>query len=168
MPALREAYEDYKDLKPLKGYKITLCLHITKETGAFIRVLKELGAEISLTASNPLSTQDEVAAYLAKIGINVFGWRGEDEDDYHEMMSTALDLEPNLVVDDGGDLHTMIHSERRELTQNIIGGTEETTTGVIRLRAMEKDGILKYPVIAVNDTPTKRLFDNKYGSGQSA
>jgi len=167
MPAIKMIYEDYKDVKPFKGYKITLCLHITKETGVFAKTLKDLGAEISLTASNPLSTQDDVAAYLAREGVNVFGWRGESNEEYYQMMHTALDLEPNLVVDDGGDLHSLIHSERRELTVNIFGGTEETTTGVIRLKAMEREGVLQYPVIAVNDTPTKRIFDNKYGSGQS-
>ena len=167
MPALKKIYEDYKDIKPFKDIRITLCLHITKETGAFVKVLKDLGGVISLTASNPLTTQDDVAAYLAKIGVDVFGWRGESSDDYYQMMHTALDIEPNLVVDDGGDLHSLIHSERRELTYEIYGGTEETTTGVIRLRAMERQKVLKYPVIAVNDTPTKRIFDNKYGTGQS-
>jgi len=167
MPALRMIYQDLKEQYPFRNIKIVLCLHITKETGAFVKILHELGGEVSLTASNPLSTQDDVAAYLAKIGVNVFGWRGETKDEYYEMMHTALDVEPNLVVDDGGDLHTLIHTERRELTIHIYGGTEETTTGVIRLKAMEKEGVLGYPVITVNDTPTKRIFDNKYGSGQS-
>jgi len=167
MPALRKVYEELKDKKPFEGYRISLCLHITKETGVFVEYLKRLGAEVSLAASNPLSTQDDVAAYLASIGINVFGWRGMSPEDYYRMLATALDIEPNLVVDDGGDLHSLIHSKFPELASNVIGGTEETTTGVIRLKALEAEGRLRYPVIAVNDTPTKRVIDNRYGTGQS-
>ncbi len=167
MPALRKVYEELADKKPFEGYRVSLCLHITKETGVFVEYLKRLGAEVSLAASNPLSTQDDVAAYLASIGVNVFGWRGMSSEDYYRMLATALDIKPNLVVDDGGDLHSLIHSRFPELASKIIGGTEETTTGVIRLKALEAEGRLRYPVIAVNDTPTKRVIDNKYGTGQS-
>ncbi len=168
MPALRKIFDDYRDSKPFKGVKISLCLHITKETGVFVKYLKELGAEVSLAASNPLSTQDDVAAYLSSIGINVFGWRGMSQEEYFQMLGSALEFRPDLVVDDGGDLHSLIHSKFPEYIDNIIGGTEETTTGVIRLKALESEGRLGYPVIAVNDTPTKRVIDNKYGTGQSA
>ncbi len=167
MPVFHVLYEEYRDKKPLKNVRIAMALHVTKETGVLAKFLHDLGAEVSLAASNPLTTQDEVAAYLASIGVNVFAWRGETEEEYFEMLNQVLDIEPMIVVDDGGDLHALIHRKRREVIPGIIGGTEETTTGVIRLRAMEKEGVLAYPVIAVNDTPTKRLFDNKYGSGQS-
>ncbi|HIQ13214.1 MAG TPA: adenosylhomocysteinase [Thermoprotei archaeon] len=167
MPALREIYTELKDRRPFEGYRISLCLHITKETGVFVEYLKLLGAEVSLAASNPLSTQDDVAAYLSSIDINVYGWRGMSKDDYYRMLASALDIEPDLVVDDGGDIHSLIHSRFPELASNIIGGTEETTTGVIRLKALESENKLRYPVIAVNDTPTKRVIDNRFGSGQS-
>jgi adenosylhomocysteinase len=167
MPIFHVLYKEYRDVTPLRGIRISLALHVTKETGVFVRFLHDLGAEVSIAASNPLTTQDDVAAYLASIGINVFAWRGETEDEYFEMLNEALDIEPMIVVDDGGDLHALIHRKRRELYNVIRGGTEETTTGVIRLKAMERDGVLAYPVIAVNDTPTKRIFDNKYGTGQS-
>ena len=167
MPVFKVLYEEFENKMILKGVRISLSLHVTKETGVLVKLLHDLGAEVALAASNPLTTQDEVAAYLASIGVNVFAWRGEDEDEYFEMLNQALDIEPMIVVDDGGDLHALIHRKRRDVIPGIVGGTEETTTGVIRLRAMEKDGVLAYPVIAVNDTPTKRFFDNKYGSGQS-
>ena len=168
MPVFHVLYEEYGGSNRLEGVRIAACLHVTKETAVFIRLLHIMGAEVSLAASNPLSTQDSVAAYLASEGINVYAFRGESEAEYFEMLNNALDIEPNIVIDDGGDLHSLIHSKRRDVLPNIYGGTEETTTGVIRLKAMERDGVLRYPVIAVNDTPTKRLFDNKYGTGQSA
>ncbi len=167
MPALKEIVKSYKDNKPLENVKVGACLHITKETGAFMLALMELGASVALCASNPLTTQDEVAAYLSDNGVDVFGWRGENEIDYMAMIHKVIDSNPNIVIDDGGDLHSTIHKERLEALPYIWGGTEETTTGVVRLRVMEKEGKLKYPVIAVNDTPTKRIFDNKYGTGQS-
>ena len=167
MPIFHILYEEYSGSNMLEGRTISLSLHVTKETAVFVKLLRDMGAEVFLAASNPLSTQDDVAAYLAKNGVNVFAWRGETEVEYFEMLNEVLDPEPEIVVDDGGDLHSLIHGKRREVLPNIIGGTEETTTGVIRLKALEKDGLLGYPVIAVNDTPTKRLFDNKYGTGQS-
>ena len=168
MPVFQVLYDEYGGSNRLSGVRIAACLHVTKETGVFIRLLHMMGAEVSLTASNPLSTQDSVAAYLASEGVNVFAWRGETDVEYNEMLNNALDIAPNIVIDDGGDLHALIHSKRTEVIPEIIGGTEETTTGVIRLKAMERNNVLRYPVIAVNDTPTKRLFDNKYGTGQSA
>lgn len=167
MPALMEIVNDYRKLKPLKDIKIGACLHITKETSVFIWSLLELGAEVALAASNPLTTQDDIAAFLSDIGVNVFGWRGESTEDYWAMINYVIEFNPNIVIDDGGDLHISIHERRLDVIPNIIGGTEETTTGVIRLRALERDGFLRYPVIAVNDTPTKRLFDNTFGTGQS-
>jgi len=168
MPVFQVLYDEYGGSGKLSGVRVAACLHVTKETGVFIRLLHEMGAEVSLAASNPLSTQDSVAAYLANEGVNVYAWRGESDVEYFEMLNNALDINPHIVIDDGGDLHALIHSKRSDVVPGIIGGTEETTTGVIRLKAMEKKGVLRYPVIAVNDTPTKRLFDNKYGTGQSA
>jgi len=167
MPIFHILYKEYSGSKLLEGRRISLSLHVTKETAVFVRLLKEMGAEVFLAASNPLSTQDDVAAYLASIGINVFAWRGESDVEYFDMLNEIVDPEPEIVVDDGGDLHALIHGKRREVLPVVIGGTEETTTGVLRLKALERDGLLGYPVIAVNDTPTKRLFDNKYGTGQS-
>ncbi len=167
MPALEKVYLDLKDKGVLKGRRVSLCLHITKETGVFVEYLVRLGAEVALAASNPLSTQDDVAAYLDSIGVEVFGWRGMDKEDYFRMIANVIQLNPELVVDDGGDLHALIHSKFSGLASQVIGGTEETTTGVVRLRALEKEGRLSYPVIAVNDTPTKRIIDNRFGTGQS-
>ncbi|RLG61248.1 adenosylhomocysteinase, partial [Candidatus Geothermarchaeota archaeon] len=137
---------------------------VTKETAVFIKSLKNLGADVSLCASNPLSTQDDVAAYLASIGVNVFAWRGETDEEYLSMIEKVIESKPDIAIDDGGDLHVMLH-EREEL--QVIGGTEETTTGVIRLKALERARKLLYPIIAVNNAKTKRIFDNKYGTGQS-
>ena len=167
MPIFHVLYKEYMDIKKLESVRIAAALHVTKETGVLIRFLHDLGAEVALAGSNPLTTQDDVAAYLASLGVNVYAWRGESEEEYFEMLNEALDIEPMIVMDDGGDLHALIHRKRKEVIPGIIGGTEETTTGVIRLKAMEKNKVLGYPVIAVNDTPTKRLFDNKYGTGQS-
>jgi len=167
MPVLMKIREEFERTKPLQGIVIGACLHITKETAVLAKALKVGGAVVALCGSNPLSTQDDIAAALVKEGINVFGWRGVNNEEYYWCMNQVLDFKPNITMDDGADLISTIHSKRRELIENVYAGSEETTTGVIRLRAMEKDGELKYPVIAVNDTPTKRLFDNYYGTGQS-
>ncbi|HKI86715.1 MAG TPA: adenosylhomocysteinase [Thermoanaerobaculia bacterium] len=154
--------------KPLKGMRAAACLHVTSETANLMRTLKAGGAEVVLCASNPLSTQDDVAASLVEdYGIRVYARKGEDRDTYYEHLNAALDLEPHITMDDGADLVSLLHKERTELLDGISGGTEETTTGVIRLRAMARDGALRYPIIAVNDSDTKHLFDNRYGTGQS-
>lgn len=167
MPVLNLILERFRKEEPFKGIKISACLHVTKETAVLMETLKTGGANITLVASNPLSTQDDVAAALVKEGIHVYAWRGETEKEYMMNLRVAAESNPDLVLDDGGDLHTLIHEEYPELAKNVIGGTEETTTGVIRLKAMAKQGILKYPVIAVNNAYTKYLFDNRYGTGQS-
>lgn len=155
--------------KPLKGYRISCCLHVTTETANLMITLKEGGADIALCASNPLSTQDDVAASLVKdYGIKVFAIKGEDNRTYYSHIENVINHNPHITMDDGADVISTIHKKWRELKNNcIIGGTEETTTGVIRLKAMQKDGSLKYPVIAVNDSLTKHMFDNRYGTGQS-
>ncbi len=154
--------------KPLKGINISAVLHVTKETAALVKTLKIGGANVALAGSNPLSTQDDVAAALVEEGISVFAWRGENETEYYSNIESIVKIhEPNIVMDDGADLHAYIH-EKVSSKLDIYGGTEETTTGVIRLKAMEKDGVLKYPLIAVNNAYTKYLFDNRYGTGQSA
>ncbi len=168
MPVLNLIKKRFQDEKPLKGYRIAACLHVTKETAVLVKTLKAAGAEVALCASNPLSTQDDVAAALVEEGVNVFAWRGESKEEYYRLMNRVLDFKPHVTLDDGGDLVNTVHSSRRELLENIIGGCEETTTGVIRLRMMAKDKVLKYPMIAVNDTPTKWDFDNVYGTGQSS
>jgi adenosylhomocysteinase len=167
MPVIRLIKDRFAREKPLKGIRISGCLHITTETANLALVLKDGGADIVLCASNPLSTQDDVAAALVKHGIPVNAIRGEDEKTYYKHINAALDNKPQLTVDDGADLVTTLHSKRVELITNVIGGTEETTTGVIRLRSLERAGKLKYPIIAVNDAQTKYLFDNRYGTGQS-
>ncbi len=167
MPVLRLIRERFEKEKPLKGIRISGCLHITSETANLALTLKAGGADLVLCASNPLSTQDEVAAFLVEEGIPVFAIRGEDRDTYYRHIYSALAHEPQITIDDGADLVSTLHKERTELLPNVIGGTEETTTGVIRLRAMAKDGALRYPIIAVNDALTKHLFDNRYGTGQS-
>ncbi len=167
MPVLNLILERFRKEEPFKGVKISACLHVTKETAVLMETLKAGGASITLVASNPLSTQDDVAAALVKEGIHVYAWRGETEKEYMMNLRVAAESNPDLVLDDGGDLHTLIHEEYPELAKNVIGGTEETTTGIIRLKAMAKQGILKYPVIAVNNAYTKYLFDNRYGTGQS-
>ncbi|PIN81284.1 adenosylhomocysteinase, partial [Candidatus Woesearchaeota archaeon CG10_big_fil_rev_8_21_14_0_10_30_7] len=150
-----------------KGLTIGCCLHVTKETAVLMKTLKTGGAIVGLCQSNPLSTQDDVAAALAEEGIYVYAWRGCDNKEYYWSLNKVLDLKPNIIIDDGADLISTIHSKRQEIIDNVYGGQEETTTGVIRLRAMEKDNALKYPIIAINDTPTKHMFDNYYGTGQS-
>jgi adenosylhomocysteinase len=167
MPALMKIREQFAKEKPLKGLTIAACLHVTKETAVLMRTLKDGGAVVGLCGSNPLSTQDDIAAALAEDGINVFAWRGVNNEEYYWCVDQVLNLNPNITMDDGGDLVAEIHSKRTDLLKNIIGGTEETTTGVIRFRSMEKDKALKYPVISVNDADTKHLFDNFYGTGQS-
>lgn len=167
MPVLRLIRERFHQEKPLKGLRISACLHITAETANLALTLIEGGAELALCASNPLSTQDDVASALVEWGIPTFAIKGEDTSTYYAHISQALEHKPHLTIDDGADMTAFIHQERRELLHNIIGGTEETTTGVLRLRAMSEEGKLGYPIIAVNDTPTKRFFDNRYGTGQS-
>jgi len=167
MPVLMSIKKRFEKEKPLKGLAIACCLHVTKETAVLTKTLKAGGANVFLCGSNPLSTQDDVAAALADDGVNVFAWRGVNNEEYYWCIDQVLDAKPNITMDDGGDLVTRILSKRTDLIQNIIAGTEETTTGVVRFRAMEKDGVLKYPIIAVNDAYTKHLFDNRYGTGQS-
>jgi len=167
MLALMEVKKRFEKEKPLKGIRIGMALHVTKETANLVRTLIAGGADVAITGCNPLSTQDDVAAALAKEGVKVFGWKGETNKEYYENLNKVLDFKPTATIDDGCDLISEIHSKRPELLENLIVGTEETTTGVIRLKAMEKDNALKYPVIAVNDNQTKHLFDNYYGTGQS-
>jgi len=167
MPVIRLIKERFSREKPLNDIRISACLHITTETANLALVLKEGGADTILCASNPLSTQDDVAAALVESDIPVNAIKGEDEERYYKHINTALDHKPQLTIDDGADLVSTLHSKRSELLKNVIGGTEETTTGVIRLRSLEKAGKLKYPLIAVNDAQTKYLFDNRYGTGQS-
>jgi len=158
----------WRDTLPLKGLRVAACLHVTAETAVLVRALQAGGAEIRLCASNPLSTQDEVAASLVKdYGISVFAIRGENHDTYYQHIQKVLEFRPHVTMDDGADLVSFVHGHKRELLSEIKGGTEETTTGVIRLRSLEKNGELGYPVIAVNDALTKHLFDNRYGTGQS-
>ncbi|MBC8429731.1 MAG: adenosylhomocysteinase [Dehalococcoidia bacterium] len=167
MPVVKLIRERFAAEKPLKGVRISACLHITTETANLALTLKEGGADVILCASNPLSTQDDAAAALVEYDIPVNAIKGEDEETYYKHINTALDNKPQLTVDDGADLVTTLHTQRSDLISNVIGGTEETTTGVIRLRSLEKAGKLKYPLIAVNDAQTKYLFDNRYGTGQS-
>jgi len=168
MPVLEEIQKRFEQEKPLKKIKIAACLHVTTETASLMIALKFGGAEIALCASNPLSTQDDVAASLIRdFEIPVFAIRGVDKNDYYQHISRTLDMKPNITMDDGADLVSTIHSTRKNLIENIVGGTEETTTGVIRLRSMQKEGTLQYPIIAINDALTKHLFDNRYGTGQS-
>jgi adenosylhomocysteinase len=168
MPVLRLIRQRFEQQKPLRGIRIAACLHVTTETANLMRTLKAGGAEIALCASNPLSTQDDVAAALVKYdGIAVYAIKGEDKETYYRHIHQVLDTNPQLTMDDGCDLVSTLHTERREQLDGVVGGTEETTTGVIRLRAMAKEGVLHYPIIAVNDAYTKHLFDNRYGTGQS-
>ncbi len=167
MPVVKLIRERFAKEKPLKGLRISACLHITTETANLALALKEGGANLVLCASNPLSTQDDVAAALVEFGIATNAIKGESEETYYKHISTALDNNPQLTVDDGADLVTTLHTKRSDLIRNVIGGTEETTTGIIRLRSLEKAGKLRYPIIAVNDAQTKYLFDNRYGTGQS-
>lgn len=168
MPVLRAIRERFEREKPLKGMRVSACLHVTTETANLMATLQAGGADVVLCASNPLSTQDDVAAALVShYEIPVYAIKGEDTNTYYDHIKAALDHKPHITMDDGADLVGTIHKNRRELLDDIVGGTEETTTGVIRLRAMAKDGALMFPVIAVNDSDTKHLFDNRYGTGQS-
>lgn len=168
MPVLRMIRERFEREKPLSGIRVGACLHVTTETANLVRTLKAGGAQVALCASNPLSTQDAVAAALVKIyEIPVFAIKGEDRETYYRHVHAVLDTRPQITMDDGADLVSTLHSDRRELLDEVIGGTEETTTGVIRLRSMASNGVLAYPIIAVNDAHTKYLFDNRYGTGQS-
>jgi adenosylhomocysteinase len=167
MPVLAQIKARFEKEQPLKGVRISACLHVTTETANLALTLKSGGADLVVCASNPLSTQDDVAAALVDAGIPTSAIKGEDETTYYKHITIALDHKPQMTVDDGADLVTTLHTKRSELLKGIIGGTEETTTGVIRLRSMEKAGKLTYPIIAVNDAQTKYLFDNRYGTGQS-
>src|SRR3990172_8826755 len=168
MPVLRTILERFKKERPLKGMRVAACLHVTTETANLMYTLQQGGAEVVLTASNPLSTQDDVAAALVShFEIPVFAIKGEDNVTYYRHINAALDYQPHMTMDDGADLVSTLHKDRRDLLDGVVGGTEETTTGVIRLRAMAADGALAFPVIAVNDAMTKHLFDNRYGTGQS-
>jgi adenosylhomocysteinase len=167
MPVLDLIKQRFAKEKPLKGIKIAGCLHITSETANLALTLQAGGADLILCASNPLSTQDEVASALVEYKLPTNAIKGEDEKTYYKHIITALNHAPQMTVDDGADLVTVLHTKRKDLIKNVMGGTEETTTGVIRLRSMEKSGALKYPIIAVNDAMTKHFFDNRYGTGQS-
>ncbi len=168
MPVLQIIRKRFIKEKPLEGVRISACLHVTTETANLMITLRDGGADVVLCASNPLSTQDDVAASLTKdFKIPTYAIKGEDKDTYYSHLSSALEHKPQITMDDGADLVTMILTKRAELVPGIVGGTEETTTGVIRLRSMQNDGMLKYPIVAVNDADTKHLFDNRYGTGQS-
>jgi adenosylhomocysteinase len=168
MPVLMALREKYKDSKPLKGQRIAGCLHVTKETAVLIRTLRAAGAEISWSGCNPLSTQDDVAAALAAEGTSIYAWHGLNKDEFYWCIDQTIQFQPTLTLDDGADLIFTVHAKHPELANTIVGGTEETTTGVHRLRAMAADGKLQYPVIAINDSETKWDFDNVYGTGQSS
>ncbi len=168
MPVLNNIRKRFAEETPLKGIRLAACLHVTTETASLMQTLKAGGAKIALCASNPLSTQDDVAASLVKNDkISVFAIKGEDNKTYYKHINAALDIKPQYTMDDGADLVSTIHSERTELIKEVRGGTEETTTGIIRLKSMAANGVLQYPIIAVNDAQTKHLFDNRYGTGQS-
>jgi len=168
MPVLKSIAERFRKEKPLKGFKLSACLHVTTETANLMETLKAGGAEVALCASNPLSTQDDVSASLVKFSnIPVFAIKGENNRTYYNHINDALSFKPHITMDDGADLVSTLHKSKKDLLKGIIAGTEETTTGVIRLRAMAEKGVLKYPIIAVNDAYTKYLFDNRYGTGQS-
>lgn len=168
MPVLARIEERFKKEQPLKGAKIGVCLHVTTETAGLLQCMQAGGAELIVCASNPLSTQDDVAASLVKHNnIPVFAIKGEDNETYYRHINAVLDAAPQYTIDDGADLVTVLHTERREMLDKILGGAEETTTGVIRLQSMAKEGVLAYPIIAVNDAATKHFFDNRYGTGQS-
>ena len=167
MPVLTLIKNRFEKEKPLEGVHLGACLHATKETAVLVKTMEAGGAKVFLCGSNPLSTNDAVVASLVRDGTSVYAWRGQTTDEYYWCVNKVLDHQPNITTDDGADLINTIHSKRPDLIKTVKGGTEETTTGVIRLRAMETDGALKYPIIAVNDTNTKHMFDNRYGTGQS-
>lgn len=168
MPVLMGLRKRFQSEKPLAELQISACLHVTKETAVLVETLMQGGAKVALCGSNPLSTQDNVASALAKTGVNVFAWRGQASSEYYDCIDSVLSYKPNVTLDDGADLVSTVHREHTDMIEGIFGGTEETTTGVVRLRAMAKDGALKYPIVAVNDAQSKSLFDNPLGTGQSA
>lgn len=168
MPVLRGIRQRFADTQPLKGVKIAGCLHVTSETANLALTLQAGGAELVLCASNPLSTQDDIAAYLVDAGIPVFARNGEDSETYYSHINAAVDTAPQVTIDDGADLVAVLHSDKQHLLEHAIGGMEETTTGVIRLKALHAEGKLAYPIVAVNDSMTKHMFDNRYGTGQSS
>ncbi len=167
MPVLQILMDRFKKDQPFKDISIAACLHVTKETAVLVKALVMGGAKVALCGSNPLSTQDDVAAALAVSGVSVFAWRGINSEKYYWCLNKVLDFKPQITIDDGADLISQIHTKKKSLLKTVWAGQEETTTGVIRLKAMAKAGKLKYPVIAINDTPTKHMFDNYYGTGQS-
>ena len=167
MPVLNRIRERFERERPLEGVRVSACLHVTKETANLVLTLMAGGAEVALAASNPLSTKDEVAAALVERGVNVYAWRGETAEEYDWCIRQALSYGPDIILDDGGDMNAMVHRELQSLLPKVVGACEETTTGVIRLRAMARESVLKYPVIAVNEAQTKWDFDNVYGTGQS-
>jgi len=167
MPLLNQLEKEFSEERPFEGKKIAVSVHLEAKTAYLCLVLAAGGAEVSVTGSNPLSTQDAIAAALVEEGLNVYAWHGATAEEYQEHLNKTLDCNPDIIIDDGGDLVHLLHTTRQELKQNIIGGCEETTTGVIRLRAMEREGILGFPMISVNDAYCKYLFDNRYGTGQS-
>ena len=168
MPVLRSIQARFEKEQPFRGITVAMCMHLEMKTAVLGKTLKAGGATIAITGSNPLSTQDDVAAALAESGANVYAWRGVTAQEHHENLLRVLGHKPQLIIDDGGELSVAVHTEQKQLIPDMIGACEETTTGVHRYRALEKDGLLKYPVIAVNDTRTKYLFDSQYGTGQSA
>jgi len=167
MPVLGLIRERYTKDRPLEGVKVAACLHVTVETANLITTLIAGGAKVALTGSNPLSTQDDVAAALAKEGVSVYAFRGQNEEEYYECVEEALHIGPNILLDDGADMIATVHQRHKELIGEVNGGCEETTTGVVRLRALARQGDLKIPIMAVNDAETKMMFDNRYGTGQS-
>ncbi len=167
MPVLSAIEKEFIKEQPFAGKKIVMSIHLEAKTAYLSKVLKAGGAEVSVTGSNPLSTQDDVAAALVEDGLNVYAWYNATHEEYNQHLNAALDIRPDIVIDDGGDLVHLLHGERQELLPNIIGGSEETTTGVLRLKARDREGLLKFPMISVNDAYCKYLFDNRYGTGQS-
>ncbi len=168
MPVLESIRARFKKERPLKGFRVAACLHVTTETANLMAALKDGGADVTLCASNPLSTQDDVAAACTKLfGVPTFAIKGEDNKTYYNHILSALEIKPQITMDDGADTVSVLHTKRKDLLPHVIGGTEETTTGVIRLKAMAANGVLQYPIIAINDAYTKHLFDNRYGTGQS-
>ena len=168
MPVLNSIREEYSANKPFEGITVGMALHLEAKTAILAETIMKGGAKIVITGCNPLSTQDDVAANCVKKGMEVYAWRGETDEEYYENLNKVLDAKPDIVIDDGADLIFLLHTQRQELLDSIIGGCEETTTGIIRLKAMADEGALKFPVVNVNDAYTKHLFDNRYGTGQSA
>ncbi|MCY0867971.1 MAG: adenosylhomocysteinase [Desulfurococcus sp.] len=167
MPVLMLIRKRYESSKPLRNVRIGAVLHVTKETAVLMKAFIDAGAEVALAGSNPLSTQDDVAAALVEYGVHVYAWRGQSSDEYYWCLERIIEWKPDIVLDDGADLHAYLHEKHLDTASRITGGTEETTTGVIRLKALEREGLLRYPVIAVNNAYTKHMFDNRYGTGQS-